>query len=301
MGNVRTRGRIAVVSIVLLGMCAAVPTAASAYPGCGHSTLARDYLKELKRAAPINVVPVIGDRSTKQLPFAPAGLRLHAVGSDVVVDASQVGFKLSNSLLGPVQQLDWIVESQLVKTDDRGEDIRRLGSERRILGTLKKGAVINLLHPVSATPGYYRVDIRFVQKMTGRVLGQYGSYTRVMKPRVDLRVRIDTPSILPGEIARATLLNLGTVPLVTPSYDFGFSVQMLTGEKWSLVADNPQRRIPKRGGPWTLPAGMENRGCLRYLVPSDQAPGLFRFVTFGVGADPQIGKIAAQFQVASGL
>lgn len=283
----------------LLGLLATVfgPPPSPASGLCGHSTVARDYLAQVKRTAPVKEVPPLGDPMSRQLPFGPRGLRLQVVGIDLLIESGEVSFRLDNPFFGALRHFDWIVESELVKVSPRGRDIQGLGIKRRSIGTFKGGSVINLMHRMSATPAYYRADIRFFRKGSDRILGQYSSYARVMKPRVDLRVKIDTPTVAPGQMARATLLNLGTVPLVTPSYDYGFNVQAFTGEKWMRVPDNPPRRIPKRMGPWTLSAGVENRGCLRYLVPNDQPPGLFRFVSLAPGTES--GRLTAEFQVAS--
>ena len=268
-----------------------IPSVSAAYPGCGRSTVARDYLAEVKRVAPVREVPGSGQPS-----FSPVDLRLEATGVGVVVGSSQIGFHLSNPPSAR-HRLDWIVESELVKVTARGKEIQHLGIKRRSIGVVQRAVSRGFLHRVSAAPAYYRVDIRFRRKDSGHLLGQYSSYARVMKPRVDLRVKIDSPTVAPGEVAKATLLNLGTVPLVTSSYDFGFGVQAFTGERWLGVPDNPTRLIPRRRGPWTLPAGMENRGCLRYLVPSDRLSDLFRFVGFGAAAQAE--TVAAEFQVVS--
>jgi hypothetical protein len=294
MKAVRSKRKAAVFLVTLGGMLAVVPSVAFAYPECGHLTVARDYLAQVKRAAPIKELPELGDPMSKQLPFAPPGLRLQAVGSGLIVESSQVGFSLS-SPFRTLRRLEWIVESELLKVSARGRVIQSFGIKRRSIESVQDYAAINFMHRVSATPAYYRADIRIFRKGTNRILDRYSSYARVMKPRVDLRVKIDTFAVAPGEFARATLLNLGTVPLVTPSYDYGFGVQAFTGEGWINVPDNPRRRIPKRTGPWTLSAGLADRGCLRYLVPNDQAPGLFRFAGYGA-----TGTLAAEFQVEPG-
>ena len=283
-------------AVALGGIVAVSPSVSSAYPGCGDSTVVRDYLAQVKRAAPIKEVPEFDDLTSRQLPFAPPGLRLVAIESGLIVESKEVGFRLSNAM-GP-QRLDWIVESELVEVSARGRDLRSLGVKRRGIGTFRAHVGISSLHRIfSPTPAYYRADVRFYRKGTDRPLGQYSFYVRMMKPRVDLRVRIDTPTVSPGQFAKATLLNLGTVPLVTRSYDYGFGVQAFTGERWIRVRDNPSRRIPKRLGHWVLPAGVEDRCRLRYLVPSDQPPGLFRFIAYEgqTGTDTLI----AEFQVAA--
>lgn len=283
-------------SVALGPIFAAVPSMSSADPNCRQSTVVRDYLAQVKRAAPIKEVPEFEDPTFDRLPFAPPGLRLEAIKSGLIVESSKVGFSLGNPF-GSRHHLDWIIESELVKVSARGRDLRSLGVRRRGVGTLQDDAAISLLHRVSAAPAYYRVDIRFIRKGTGRFLGQYSSYVRVMKPRVDLRVKIERPTVAPREYARATILNFGTVPLTTRSYDFGFSVQAFTGEKWIRVPDNPPRKIRKRMGPWVLSAGVEDSCRLRYLVPGDQPSGLFRFIAYGMETKAE--TLVAEFQVVS--
>ncbi len=256
---------------------------------CGQKVVVRDYLAPLKKAAPLNE-PLMSGR----IPFAPSGMSLEINGAGLVVGGGEVGFTLADEAIQPPRRLDWIVETKLLRTDARGKVISSASVKRRRIGWVQGDATRNLLHEVPRSPAYYRLEIRFIRRGTDHILGRYGTYVRVMKPRVDLRVIIETPSVLPGELATARLVNLGTVPLITPSYDFGFGVQTFTSEKWIRVPDNPQRLVPKRMGPWTLPAGMETRGCLRYLVPTDQPPGLFRFAALGPSGED---LLTAEFEV----
>ena len=292
----RAKQLFTVLVVALASACSVFPCAGFAYPACGQSSVARDYLAQIKREAPITEVPRSGELPFGKMPQAPTGMRLEAIGSTPIVDSGEVGFSLSNPATDR-RRLDWTVESELVKVNARGRTIESLGIKRRRIGVVQESASRKFLFRVAAMPAYYRTDIRFVAKGTKPPLGEYSAYVRVMRPRVDLRVKIDSRSVAPGEVASATVLNLGTVPLVTRTYDFGFAVQAFTGEKWIRVPDNPQRRIPKRLGPWTLSPGAENRGCLRYLVPNDQAPGLFRFIAIGEEAKSE--TLAAEFQVAS--
>lgn len=286
MGSRKSSG---VVLVAVMGMLTAVfnaPSVASAF--CGKSTVVHDYLSGVKRSAPIREVPALGE-----LPFGPAHLHLEALGSGLATQSERIGFNLTNRSVAS-RRLGVLVESEHFKVGPGGKVLASLGVKRRDLESMEGDTSTNFLHRIPATPAYYRADIRFSRSGSGRTLVAYSLYTRVMKPRVDLRVRIETPSVVPGEVARASLLNLGTVPLVTPSYDYGFGVQAFTGEQWLRVPDNPRRLVPKRGGSWTLSPGTENRSCLRYLVPADQAPGLFRFAAVGV---PDEELLAAEFEV----
>lgn len=275
----------AAIAGVLVAMVALPPVALAL---CGSSSVVRDYLSTVKQSAPIREIPALD-----QLPFAPAGLHLEVIGGGLTTEDKSIGYSFSNRSASR-RQVNLIIESELLKVSPRGRVLLSLGLRQRNLGSIRGHTSMKLLQHVSATPAYYRTDIRIHRAGQRRVLANYSFYTRVMRPRVDLRVKIETPTVVPGEVARATILNLGTVPLTTPSYDYGFGVQAFTGEKWIRVLDNPKRHVPKRPATRTLSAGMENRGCLRYLVPGDQAPGLFRFAAFGVPGEV---PLSAEFEV----
>lgn len=286
-------------AVVLLATLGALTVALSMPPvasSCGESVVVRDYLEQIKRAAPIREVPTWEDPTLGQLPLPLNGLRLQTVGNDLIVENSELGFTLRNTLSRTLHRSKWIVESELVKVSARGRAIRSLGVKRRGIGIVQSGAEINLMHQVSETPAYYRADIRLFRKGTDSIFDRYSFYARVMKPRVDLRLRIDKFTVAPGEFAKANFLNLGTVSLLTSSYDYGFRAQVFTGEKWISVRPNPPRRVPKPLREWALAPGIENRGCLRYLVPSDQAPGaFFRFVVSGTVTEAE--RLTAEFLV----
>jgi hypothetical protein len=280
--------------IVLGGILASALCAPSAASGlCGHTTLVRNYLAQVEGSTPVKEVPISG-----QLSFAPKSFHLDAIGKGMLVGSSQVGFRLHNRST-EARRLNLVAESELVKVTARGRVITGLGIKRRSIGSIQGDRALSLSYRVPASPAYYRIDIRFFRKGMDQGFGRYSFYARVMKPSIDLRVRIVSSTVGPGEVARAIILNLGTVPLIARSYDYGFSVQRYAGEKWIFVPDNPRRLVPKRMGPWTLGAGMKNHGCLRYLVPADQASGLFRFVFSG--SEAARGILAAEFHVASVL
>ncbi len=271
----------------------ALDAAISASSFCGENARARDFLQPLRRVAPIDGPPREG-----RMPFAPEGLRLEVDRAGLVTDGGWVGFGLRDEAIQHRRQLDWIVESELSRVSSRGRVLASVDVERQRIGSIETSNIKSFLHRVSGNPAYYRVDIRFLRLGTGRLLGEYSTYARVMKPRVDLRVAVDNPSVVPGSLVTARLINLGTVAFRAPTFAYGFVVQRFTGETWTLVPANPQR---ERGGKvrrviQRLGAGMELRDCLRYLVPVDQVPGQFRFISFGLGGKP---LVAAQFEVRS--
>jgi hypothetical protein len=230
------------------------------------------------------------------MPFAPVGLRLMTGLSPLVVGGGWIGFGFSDSAIQQVRHLDWLVETRLSRVNRRGEIVSMLGVKRRRIGSIEGNRIKPFDHRVSGRPAFYRVDISFARLGTGEILGEYSDYSRVVRPRVDLRVEIEREVVEPGEIASAILVNEGTVTIEASSYDYGFVVQAFDGGKWVAVADTSHPRlVPMRMQ--ILSAGGQVKNCLRYLVPLDQPPGLYRFA----GPTPAGSVITAEFEVKARL
>lgn len=297
-GRVRTIGHrfrtlattMSLVGLLGLVLGATTPPAAALEPvSCGHTTVVRDFLKPLKGMLPLHKPPI-----SEQLPFGPKGLRFNAIGTGLVVGSGTIGFSIRDEAIQQTRHLNWIVTTTLSKVDRKGRVVADLGSIQRRVVSAQGNDIPPFVHEVSGAPAYYRVDISFSHLETDRQLGRYSIYARVMQRVMDLRVTAENSIVRSGEVARATLTNLGTIPIASVSYDYGFEVQAFTGERWIGVPESPQRgSVLKRKQ--VLPPGTKNRGCLRYLVPPDQAPGLFRFVA----RDTRGGLLTAEFEVAA--
>jgi hypothetical protein len=268
--------------------------AAPAGAYCGKLAIARDYLQSLRMKAPVREPSPSG-----KMPFAPRGMTLVKKGDGLVVNRGWVGFSIRDGAVQQLRHLNWVIETELSRVNSRGRVVDSRGVKRRQIGSIEGNQIRDLLYWLSGEPAFYRVDIRFFRKCTSRLLGEYSSYARVMKSRVDLRVVVDTLSVFPGEFATARLVNLGTVAIRSNSISYGFGVEAFTGETWIPMPDNLSRRSegPRIKVKQVLPAGMELRNCLRYLVPEDQMPGLFRFASSGAWR----GKVlAGGFEVKAG-
>lgn len=309
--NTGLRGRTAAAVVigtagllVLTMSFSATPAASGPEPlqepaTCGYTSVVRDFLKPLRKMTPIKEPPPSG-----KLPFGPEGMNLEASDRELLVGGGLAGFNLSDDAIGQIRHLNWIVETELARVNANGRILSSLGVKRRRLGSIEGNRIDGLRYRVSGDPAFYRADIRFFRRGTGRLLAEYSTYARAVRPKVDLRVIVETPSVLPGDLATAKLVNMGTLPIVSRPYDYGFEVEALSGGQWIPVAENP-RRGPVPGGRLTpgprqvLPAGEQVRGCLRYLVPTNQVPGIFRFAA---PAPPgqESPPLAAGFEVGAG-
>lgn len=266
---------------------------------CGYTSVVRDFLKPLRKMAPIQEPPASG-----KLPFAPKGMNLETKGSGLIVGGGLVGFGFRDEAVQQVRHLNWIVETRLMKVDGSGDVTSRLGVRRRKVGSIEGDSIGGFRLRVSGVPAFYRVDISFFRSGTHDLLGEYSTYARVVRPKADLRVVVETPSVLPGDLVTAKLVNMGTLPVRSEPYDYGFDVEALSGENWSSVPENPRRGRVPRGRLTPRPtqflgAGMQVRGCLRYLVPTNQVPGIFRFIAYGVPRQASA-VLAAGFEVRAG-
>jgi hypothetical protein len=214
-------------------------------------------------------------------------MRLGVAGERLIVGGGQLGFALRDEAVDQLRRLNWIVETKLVRLNRRSEAIARLGVKRRRLVSIEGNVIRPFLHRVPDKPGYYRVDIRFLRRGTGRLLGAYSTYARAVRARTELRMELETPAVFPGEYARAYLLNLGTTPIEFSSRRSASGVQAHTAGKWRPVPPNPPiRELKLRRRLYILAAGTKTPIC--YLVKDDQAPGLFRFSTRGLRAEFEV-------------
>ena len=239
---------------------------------CGVNKVVHDFLQPFERMVPIRGLPTEG-----KMPFGPKGLRLELLGGRLLVGGGEVGFGFRDEAIEQRRRLGWLVTTTLSRVSAKGRVIASLDTKRHYLGAVQGNRIKALIHSVPGNPAFYRIDVSFTDRVSGRPLGRYNAYLRVVRPRFNLKVVVEEPTVQPGEMARARLINAGTLQVVTPAYDYGFAIQKHDGASWVTVPDNPPRgRVPKRMQ--VLVPGAENRGCLRYRVPEGEPPGRFRFV-----------------------
>ena len=151
-----------------------------------------------------------------------------------------------------------------------GAPVGRERVRRRTLVRPREG-MIDLSFPVSARPALYRVEISFENK-SGKRLGRYGRYFRVVPIVRRARLGIESGTYLAGETVYARVENYGTI-FVT--FGVPYSVERYDGSTWARAPESPK-------GPWILPLLLAQSGytgeCLGFRSPVSMPPGLYRIV-----------------------
>lgn len=267
---------VAIWILVFLAMSAVTSVRAAGNGFCQTATL-RDYYKPLKHLPALHPSPLGED-----LPFAPPRIGLSRLsGQQLQVGAGERGFTLSfdpyeTNRVSPSRRLDWQVTARLVSLDKRGKTRAVVGKVERRVERLRPTSEgfhgLKFDFDLPGKPAVYRLEIAFESK-SGKRLGRFGEYIRVLRPSLDVGISLDATSYHRGETLRATLDNRGAAFL-----SFGLSrlIEYWDGTAWT----QPPVAFP--GGP--IPAiGLllgpgESASCWSVAIPPDAVPGTYRFL-----------------------
>jgi hypothetical protein len=233
---------------------------------------------------PLEQLPHIREAPLREhLSFGPARIFMGQIGSGpLVVGSDAVGFGLSYSPFYPGHHLspplNWLVEAQLARVDRHGRTTQTLEKISKRVGRLRStddqpSGDLDLSFPVSK-PALYRVEITFTDR-TGKRLGRYGKYFRVLRPSQDARLTLNGTEFHPGETVTARLENHGTDSL---SYGLGRTIERYDGSTWTVAPESSQGAVPAIG----LSSGPgESASCWSFTIPPSEPPGRYRFVWSG--------------------
>ena len=216
-----------------------------------------------------------------RLPFAPRALSVDEVGT-------QAGYRLMSGggefgyeffFESPtIRRLGWIIKLQGFAVNRQGRVTQRLGTAQREIARIGGLLQPRALLAIPSRPGFYRVDLS-VESSTGRKLGAYREYLRVMAPEVSVRVGLSARTIGHGDEVMGRIENIGTTPI-----EFGapYSVEYLSEQGWIRVA--PQRSTWPR---YTAVMYAGSSGaCMHFRVPPEFPAGQYRFKKAVHGVSP---------------
>jgi len=270
-GRVARRLSSALVVALLVFPAAAGAAEGESSPGFCKRRLAVDY------AAPLAGMPGAHPVPEGELPFGPRNFSVHTAGHiigipHVALAGSNYGYTFAGKN-EPYRVLDlgWRLKATAWAVDRNGRARRELGTRRWHVTKIKELSKLRVAFP-APRPGFVRVDVR-ISTLSGRMLGAYRDYFRILKPSNDVRLAIEDASVHPGERAVGLVENRGAGNLSNVSRFL--EVEHFTDGTWITVPQpvSPQSLVPY--GFFLAPG--ENARCYGYDVPADAEPGRYRF------------------------
>jgi hypothetical protein len=260
---------VAAIGALALALSAAVPvmgavtyeTAPSAF--C-RPTVLRDYL------APLNRLPKLHSPGPSgRLDFGPRSIRLQPLPS-LLVGGGTIGYKLTLSRGAPAQHPNWTVVTTLTRVNWRGRTAETHNHARRHVTTVSRSHGAGVEFRVNRYAFPYLLTAVF-RDQSGKELGEYGFYFRVVDATANARFGLSAPSYRPGNTVFARVENIGSSPV---SYGAAYAIERLEGAAWTKAPESPK-------GPWilplyTTPTGTTEEGCHSFWIPPTMPPGHYR-------------------------
>jgi hypothetical protein len=196
---------------------------------------------------------------------------LGAVGDGLLSGVDRFGYEF-RLLEGATPRQHWRVSLTGHAVSRKGTVLRGLGTKRRHIGLIGPFDRRRLLLSVPTELGFYALDL-VIRTSQGRLLGEFKEYFRVVRPRLEARVRLSSSSVSPGDTIAARIDNVGGVPVALP---LSYAVEHWNGVTWQHIGPGSRPGPRRPGFLEELPAGSTN-GCVTFGIPSTAASGQYRF------------------------
>lgn len=235
--------------------------------------LLRDYERPLRSVAPLSELerefPVA-------LPFAPPNVRMRFMSFPLNSGRLIAGSGMFGaSITGPTEgaEVDWRVLSRIVrlKPSAPASVAREVSVDVDRVSSVSTSALAFANTP--GQPGSYRYEISFTNS-TGAILGQYGRYVQVLRPRLLVNLALEDRNLKPGQLLVSRWDNPGTELIeVKPSY----LVQRRVAGQWRTVKGGPASHgfLPVS----RIGAGATS-GCRMVRLPNGLSKGTYRLMRF---------------------
>jgi hypothetical protein len=275
LGRRRLAGGAVAAVVMALALAALSAGAANAAQGSEFCKrrLAVDY------AAPLANMPGAHPVPEGELPFGPRNFSIYPIGHifdrpHLALTGGSYGYEFFGKN-NPYRVLDlgWRFKATAYAVDRDGRVRGKLGTRGWRVTKVQELSELKVGFP-ARRPGFVRVDVR-ISTLSGRTLGAYRDYFRVLKPTDDVRLAVDDPSVHPGERVVGLVENRGAgdVSVATST----FEVEHFSAGVWTALPQPVTPQSIKDFG-WWLSSG-ENGRCYGYTVPTDAPPGRYRFTT----------------------
>jgi hypothetical protein len=291
-----TRRRWGVIVVALTLTC--LPAASAGATGVTASgpfcerSIAHDHRAALRKLPKLHAPPASG-----RLGFAP-GKAILTLSPQLVVGEGRIGYGLSPPPGSGLSRVRWDLTTTLTKVDWRGRAVKRVERRKRRLDAVRRQNSPRIEFEVGEQPGAYRLTIVFRDR-SGRKLGGYGAYFRVVERIERARLGIYAHYVAQGDPVLVKVENPGTATLL---FGLGMRIERREGEAWTEAPESPRGPVPAIG--FALGPGLAG-DCESFTVPTTMPPGEYRAVKeVGFGVDSGAGEegpvaIAAAFQVVA--
>lgn len=182
------------------------------------------------------------------------------------------GYAFSEENYRGAVRLDWTITAELWTVDKQGNRLQEVDRQELVIGRLDARNEPRIeLTPLKHRRGFYRFEMQIADQ-SGKVLGAYGNYFKVVRPFWRVRLGVTPRTARPGQRVWSRLENFGS-----ESVEFGeeFGIQRLELGHWVSQPD-------LTSGVWLLWAGWLGPGgtgfCNSIELPKDAPAGSYRFV-----------------------
>lgn len=226
--------------------------------------------------------------------FGPSNLVLEAL-PPVIEGPGSVGYELTVRPSTPAVHLNWDVTTVLTFIDWRGQPLGKVKGARRHVDTVSPDRAVQIRFAVNGGPAFYRLTSVF-RSDSGKKLGGYGFYFRVVPESEGARLVLKANSYRPGGVVIGRVDNLGTEPAF---YGMAFAIERQRGPRWLVAPESPD-------GPWLMPLyatppGHAGKRCSSFEIPAQMPPGRYRMskrvnIGFPISLRDDI-QLSAEFSV----
>jgi hypothetical protein len=203
-----------------------------------------------------------------QMGFGSANVRIRGSNS-LVIGEDEGGYSFSLRHYNHPAHPRWDVTATLWQVDWKGRNVRRITQAHRRLLTINREVDASLNFTLPKEPAVYRSTIE-IRSLSGRKLGGFGTYYRVVRPTSHAQFRLNAGSYRPGSIVNGRVENLGTEPLVSGA---DYAIEKLEGATWIRAPESPHV-FPAIA--FIVPGGMSRNRCDSFFIPESMAVGRYR-------------------------
>lgn len=252
--------RGALLSLLALCATAAPASAAEAEPPFCKRHVLHDYLAPLQGLPKLREPPY--RRTGKYVRFH--GAMISASSPTLIVGSARAGFEL-----GWDRNPKWQLTLTVNQVDWHGRVQRRVGVRHLPLGALGQALFAEPNIVLGGPPALYRATL-VIRSARGRMLGQFGSYYRVVRPSVNGRLTTSSPTYPPGGTLFARIENPGAAFVL---FGAEFKIEKLEDESWIPAPETPDVFTM---GLYNVAPGVTSGHCTVFPIPTTTPPGIYR-------------------------